>query len=289
MVGAKPRIAQSAILLACLATVLTGCSRANAPEAGSGGTEDATTTSSSVEETTAAVPALDRREVAMVARIVCEPSGEARVVTPRVAARPGGVHFVIDNRIGADTEYGYSESSGSSVPTTLGSGRAPAGESEHVKGFPPGEVQIVCYEPSARDYGRSAGNEQSYAEPDHGILEVVDPENVFRSAGLVCAEGETGTAFVYGAGGEGGEEEYTAEPTITVQSNDPVAIARHTLAHRLRPGDLVELAGYPESRDPDGPKVVRVVRDDRVVAAIEYLRDSGGDWTESSNKFCEEF
>ena len=105
MVGAKPRIALCAILFACLATVLTGCSRANAPEAGSGGTE-AATTSSSVEETTAAVPALDRHEVAMVARIVCEPSGEARVVTPRVAARPDGVHFVIDNRIGADTGYG---------------------------------------------------------------------------------------------------------------------------------------------------------------------------------------
>ena len=51
------------------------------------------------------------------ARIVCGPEG-TRVLTPRVEARPDGVHLVIDNRF--DDEVGYAfehpEGGGATAP-----------------------------------------------------------------------------------------------------------------------------------------------------------------------------
>lgn len=85
-------------------------------------------------------PPPEREEASAVARIVCTRQG-TRILTPKVEAQPDGVHFVIDNRLKADTGYSVEFPEGGGM-----GGNAPEGESEHVKPFPPGKVRIGCYE-----------------------------------------------------------------------------------------------------------------------------------------------
>ncbi len=55
------------------------------------------------------------------------------------------------------------------------------------------------------------------------------------------------------------------------EPRDIVALTSAHLRRDLRPGDLVERAGYARP----GSRVVRVVRDGRVVATIRYLGAGG--------------
>jgi hypothetical protein len=54
------------------------------------------------------------------ARLVCARAG-TRLLTPRVKARPDGVHFVIDNRFGGEAGYSFE------FPEGEGGGTAPRG------------------------------------------------------------------------------------------------------------------------------------------------------------------
>ena len=190
------------------------------------------------------------------ARIVCGPEG-TRVLTPRVKARPDGVHFVIDNRFEVEVGYAFEEPEGGG-----GGDSAPEGESEHVGDFPPGEVRIGCEEPPVDGVGT-----------DYAPLEVVDPAGFYRQVELECRGGmAVGGGPQYAAGAEG-------------KKGDVVEMVRRGLSDRLREGDTVELAGYPKSRDS---RTVRVVREGRVVAAVVFFADSGG-WLEDSTSNCAGF
>jgi len=179
-----------------------------------------------------------------VARIVCGRDGTL-VSTPRVRARPDGVRFVIVNRFEAETGYSFEYPEGGG-----GGDNAPEGESGHVGDFPPGEVRIGCEEPPADGI-----------RIDYEKLQVTDPGGFYKAVGLECRGGE---GAVGSAGGRPGE--------------DPVELARRVLSDRLEDYDVVELAGYPKSPER---RTVRVVRDGRITATIEFLRERDG-WRASS-------
>jgi hypothetical protein len=62
-------------------------------------------------------------------------------------------------------------------------------------------------------------------------------------------------------------------------------MVRRGLSDRLREGGVVEVAGYPKSRER---RIVRVVRDGRVVATVAFTAGSGG-WVEDSSSNCAGF
>lgn len=197
-----------------------------------------------------------REEAPETARIVCGRDG-TRVLTPVVKARSDGVHLVIDNRLDAEAGYSFEDPAGGGE-----GGSAPRGGSKHVVGYPPGEARVGCEKPPVDGVGT-----------DYQTFRVVDPEGFYKPVELQCQGGmAVGGGPQYAAGAEGKE-------------GDPVEMVRRGLSNRLREGDTVELAGYPESQDR---RIVRVVRDGRVVATVAFFRDSGG-WLEDSTSSCAGF
>jgi hypothetical protein len=81
----------------------------------------------------------------------------------------------------------------------------------------------------------------------------------------------------------GGGPQYA--PGARGKKGDLARIVRRGLSDRLREGDAVELAGYLESRDR---RIVRVVRDGRVVATVAFTASSSG-WLEDSSSNCAGF
>jgi hypothetical protein len=121
----------------------------------------------------------------------------------------------------------------------------PKGKSNQVEEFPPGLAKIRCYLP-----GDSLNR--------YAVFEVVEGDSGHKSLDLECklgAEPQIG-AFMVGTAGS----EY----------RDPVKEARGRFSRgggfKLKEGDVVEEAGYPE--DPSPP--VRVVRNGMVIATIDF-------------------
>jgi hypothetical protein len=181
------------------------------------------------------------------ARIVCDGDG-AHVLTPKVEAQPDGVHLVLDNRLSGNADYSIDHSDG-------GMGwNVPVGESERVANVPPGTARISCYR-------RSWGKEK-VGEISEGTIKILAGDSGYKSTELDCS-GKRATGD-YGA---------YSEEAVNGRKGDPVELARRTFAGSLREGDVVEIAGNPESRDE---KTVRVVRDGRVVATVTYFRSTSG-------------
>jgi hypothetical protein len=111
---------------------------------------------------------------------------------------------------------------------------------------PPGTAELQCI-PETYDF----------TNLKYAYFEIVVGDSGYKSTELEC---EPGAAPMGGSGANIGG--YTGPP--------PVAQARKAFAGRLEEGDVVEEAGYPEAPSPP----VRVVRDGRVVAMIDY--DAGG-------------
>ena len=167
------------------------------------------------------------------------------------------MHLVIDNRFEREVGYSFEYPEGGG-----GGDGAPKGESEQVGDYPPGEVRLGCEEPPVDGVGT-----------DYETLEVVDPGGLYKAVELEC---EGGMAV-------GGGPQYA--PGVKGKKGDLAEIVRRSLSDRLREGDAVELAGYPESRDR---RIVRVVRDGRVVATVAFMAGSGG-WLEDSSSNCAGF
>lgn len=189
-----------------------------------------------------------------MARVVCERDG-SRVLTPEIRARPDGVHFQIDNRLRRD--FGY-------AVVTPGSGgmgsNVPLGKSRHVGDFPPGKIRIGC------DLSYNSGT-------DYAKLTILKGNSGYKSVELECPAGGAATgSYGFDGNASGGGEAL-------------VRSVRRALSGRLKDGDVVEIAGYPEGRNE---RAVRVVRDGRVVFAISYLRD-GDVWTTNDFTHCEGF
>ncbi|HZF59359.1 MAG TPA: hypothetical protein VEZ19_12940 [Rubrobacter sp.] len=108
---------------------------------------------------------------------------------------------------------------------------------------------------------------------DHANLEVVDPEGFYKPVELEC---EGGMAV-------GGGPQYAQ--AVKGKKDDLVGMVRRGLSDRLQEGDVVEVAGYPKSRER---RIVRVVRDGRVVATVAFMAGLGG-WLEDSSSNCAGF
>jgi hypothetical protein len=167
------------------------------------------------------------------------------------------VHLELDNRLGkGGCEVLYSEG---------GSGEnAPAGESRQVVEVPPGEVRVGCFGDDSTEISRD----------DYATFEVVDTDGSYTPARLQCSDGQA----VGGGPSYGGELPEGEEGSLT-------ALARRSFSEDLRPGDVVEVAGYPEARER---RAVRVVRDGRVVAVLSFL-PSGDGWLPDSYTACLNF
>jgi hypothetical protein len=162
------------------------------------------------------------------------------------------VHFVIDNRFGGEVGYSFEFPEGGG-----GGDSAPKAESEQVGSYLPGEVRIGCEKPPVDG-----------VQNDYETLKVTDPGGFYKAVELECPGGR-------GVVGSGGVRVGEA----------PVKLARRILSDRLRNYDVVELAGYPGSREQ---RIVRVVRDGRITATVQFLRESGR-WRESSVSYCAGF
>lgn len=246
------------LLLASLSLLVVGCSGSGLVEEVEPEGSSKSTASGETRNTTLS----GGEKLPTTARIMCDEVG-TRMLTPKVKARPDGVHFVIDNRLDSAPGFAVGHRGGG-----LG-GNAPTGESEHVEPLPPGSVEIGCYEPlPGGDFG----------EPDYENLKVVDEDNYYKPMALECASGIAVAGSISSAS-SGRSGELTGEP------KSPVELTRRRFSDRLESRDTVEPAGYPEAR---GERIVRVVRDERVLAAAHYYRARGG-WLGDSVTRCDGF
>jgi hypothetical protein len=240
---------RSAIAALCLCASLIGGCAASSSDEPNRPQGDQTSTDQQYRSST-------QKKASKTARLVCSPGG-TRILTPRVEAHPDGVHYVIDNRFEAAAGYSveYPEGGG-------GGDSAPRGESEHIGDFPPGKIRIGCEERPVDG-----------TDVDYGALEVVDPEDVYKSVELEC-EGVMAVS---------GGPQYA--PGVKGKRRDLVEITRRSFSNHIREGDTVELAGYSESR---AYRTVRVVRDGRVIATVVYITEGKG-WLQDHYEACESF
>ena len=170
-----------------------------------------------------------------------------RVLTPKVEAQTDGVHLQIDLRLRKPAGYTINVARATPLESYSDGGYLRKGITNDVIQAPPGIAEIQCYPSENYDF-----RVRKYAH-----FEVVAGESGYKSKELECKPGAeiTGT----GVADIGG---YTG--------SHPVAQAREHFSERLKEGDLVEEAGYPEGPSPP----VRVVRDGKVMATIDY--DAGG-------------
>jgi hypothetical protein len=93
-------------------------------------------------------------------------------------------------------------------------------------------------------------------------------------SGLVCPNGDAvARTLDYAMGAKG-------------KKGNPVEIARREFSKKIREGDTVEIAD--RSRGQHAVATVRVIREGRVVALIEYRR-AGGGWLQDYYEACATF
>ncbi|QIN81191.1 hypothetical protein GBA63_00090 [Rubrobacter tropicus] len=202
-------------------------------------------------------PASNGERVPDTAVVVCG-RDETRVLTPRVEARSDGVHFEVRNRLGADTGFAALGREGGA-----GGEASKGGSSELVGDVSPGGARAGCEEPPYDGIGKI----------NYAAFEVVDRRGLYKSVGLECRGGMAvsgGAQYAPGARGVKG---------------DLVKRARNQFSDEIRVDDVVELAGYPKLPDY---RIVRVVRDGRVVATVHFLGEGDG-WLQDSYEACEGF
>ena len=184
-----------------------------------------------------------------------------RVLTPKVAAQPDGLHLRVVNRLSKATTY-RSEPSGKyflSLPITI-----PRGISNHVVEFPPGIAGFQC-DPT--------GQFNIY-QLERAPVQIVAEDSGYKPTKLECEPGATPSRGILTASGAVSKYEL-------VSYRDTVEEAREHFSNRLKEGDVVEAAGYPEA--PNQP--VRVVRNAKVVATYEDLGSSGYEETWCEGQF----
>jgi hypothetical protein len=213
----------------------------------------------------------ENEEIPSIARIVCDQKG-TRVLTPKVAAQPDGVHFVIDNRLKTGTGgYTVALPHGEGPLYSGAGGNAPRGISKHVEPFSPGTVKISCNPPGF------SGEEE---ELDYASFKVLKAQSGYKSAELECSGG----GWVQSGGG-------LYPMGVKGKKGDPVEMTRRRFSDEIEEGDVVEIAGYPElahSQILGHSRYVRVVREGWVVAVVQYFQEGGG-WLEGEYSACQGF
>jgi hypothetical protein len=198
-------------------------------------------------------PATAQSALPDAVQIICDATGTT-VLTPVVRPQRDGVHLEIQNTTGEDLSF-IVGGDGDSAPT---------GSSELIWSLPPGTAKIGCVALSA------PGD-----TPPDGEVSVQDSDGIWtdpRVGGVGCVSVTVGSMdYAQGAAGEQG---------------DPVDIARVRLRDRLKEGDVVQAAGYPD--EPE--RHVIVVRDGSTVADLKYVRDEAGiGWLVDTESICPSF
>jgi hypothetical protein len=120
----------------------------------------------------------------------------------------------------------------------------------------PGDVTVECGDPTLPNLSPTSP------------LRVEDPDGWYRSMAIGAGAGSCFAGIVDYAEGARGD---------TV---DPVLQARKAL-RGLKPGDIVERAGYPVDRGS-----VRVVRAGEVIGVLGYEADGHGGWLSTGSTLC---
>jgi len=174
----------------------------------------------------------------------CTESGTT-TASDSVAVQPDGVHFQV-----------HSAAAGRSFQVDdVGGDNAPSPEGELIWPLAPGSIRIWCGPTDPTD-------------ADWVTVRVVDPAGVYVPVQLSCETAAHGS-LDYGAESPG-------------DHGDPVAITRHRL-HGLRPGDVVEAAGYP-ARDEE--RKVRVTRNGKILVVATYTAAADGGWLLTGTDTC---
>jgi hypothetical protein len=186
-----------------------------------------------------------------VARFTCDASGSITPTHSVVAAQPDGVHVAIGNT--GDTPVSFS------IEGLGGDGAEPGEHKETVWQIPPGAASVSC----------SMITDGGSGTTSSATLDVVDPNGLYVPAELGCASSAAyGSSGDYAVGTKG-------------FAGDSVQVARDHVSG-LEFDDLIERAGYPESRQP----VIRVVRDGAIVGKVTLRDDGSGGWLEDSIEGC---
>jgi len=236
------------LLVTALAVASTGCGPAAV--VGSGGPTEPTQPSASGGPTpvaTTAPAAVPDAEL----RIACDGT-HTTIPNPVVRTQPDGAHVRFENTSGTDLSVDWSDREGNA----LFGDDIPAAGATLIYTFGPGDLQVAC-----------GGTPAAFT--------IVDPDHLYASPETWCA------AKGSGASGTTGGTDYAAGATGL--TGDVVDVARSQL-QGLAAGDAVEHAGYPLAT---GNQFVRVIRDGRTVAAVEYTPDGQGGWLIVGSNSCE--
>ena len=174
--------------------------------------------------------------------------------TPVIRPQRDGVHLLVHNRTQKDMGISYQQG-------RLGAGdNADRGTTEVVFQIAPGAAEVLC-----------TGNEGISDESGWASLEIVDPRGLWVPPEVDC--GPLGGVSV-------GHGDYIEG--VKGDPRDPVLIAAERWGP-LEPGEEVQRAGYPKGEN----RLVRLVRDGRVVEVVEYTRDrAGAGWLETEHTKC---
>jgi hypothetical protein len=186
-----------------------------------------------------------------VAQFTCDANGSIAPSNSVVAAQPDGVHLAISNT--GDTPVSFS------IEGLGGDGAEPGEHKETVWQIRPGPATVSC----------SIITDGQTGVASSATVEVVDPNGLYLPAELECASGEA-----YGSSGDYANG-------ATGFAGDPVQVARDHVSG-LEFDDLIERAGYPESRLP----VIHVVRDGAIVGKVTLRDDGSGGWLDDSVEGC---
>lgn len=182
-----------------------------------------------------------------VFEVTCTEDGDTEIKNLTVRVGPAGVEVRMSNLSGEPVSlngvgWDFSE-----------------GDSTEVVPVPPGPVEVACW-PYSKHRGR---------EPSTTTVDLVDPESLWVDPELQC-RGDVSMSII--------SDHFFASPG---QKGDPVEIGRRALKG-LHEDDVVELASYPEQKNP----VVRVVRGGRTIANVGLDRSDEGGYLVGGADIC---
>jgi Ca2+-binding RTX toxin-like protein len=149
------------------------------------------------------------------------------------------------------------------------------GEGEDVLNGGEGDDQLSAFGDGQRDELYCGDGEDGYTADEIDVVaDDCEPAETTVLGGLECANsGWVGGSIDYAAGARG-------------EKGTPVEAARRDFPQKIEEGDTVQM--IDRSRGQNARATVRVIREGRVVALIDYRR-AGGGWLQDYYEACGDF
>jgi hypothetical protein len=184
--------------------------------------------------------------------LVCERDGTATLSSPVVAARPDGVHLVVDNRF--------------DEPVSVAGFDADPGITRWTLGVAPGPYDVMCWPFSEHGEGEP---------PERLTIEVRDPNGLYVPApDLACPTDERSSTII----------DFLDEAEGL--STDPIEAVRMSLSGILESDELFFGAGGYPDQDHGGGSSVAVSRDGTVVAIVDLSLGDEDRWLVAGIRAC---